>query len=397
MQDISRVSFYVEPVVFRQDPLFLRPWLEWLSSIINSNNCNDKNSFSIISSPWICDYLKKINNNIEAFHLSPNHILRSFDMNRALYGLDLFRDSSDPIVNRPLFDMISSAVSEFKPEAIFSFSQNRYLPRVEPAITTVFSELQPLPRALSSGFFVDPHGHQTESILVRQWPLIKTSPPPTSTEEADYRDWIKVFKQRISDETAVSEVATWLKASANRAPIAMFALQPPDWLTWEGAGISLAPEDFLLRGLDALPTGWVAIATYHPGHRLPRDIEECIARQMPNLLLLPEHWKVGRSEYLLPYVDAVITTSSTVGWSALLLQKRVVALGNSNMRAIAENKIENLNSINPLNRKNAARLLHYLTNKYCIPKEKMLHEEGFFINLISNIRENAESYFSTIE
>lgn len=393
MQNLARLTFYVEPVTYRQDPLFLSPWIEWIARIIRANADRTGLSFSIASSPWLCRALQNRVGPISTFSINPIDVLSPFGMNRVRYGQDLARRKDDAVENQALQEIVSSMVAELEPDAILSFTQNRYLSSLSPEITTLFSEMQPLPRAMGTGFFLDPFGHQTESLLVRAAQRIRWLELPIGLEAAIQRDWEVRFTEPNLNDPETAEMMNWFAAAAGGAPVAMFAMQPPDWLTFEGLGRGTTPEDLLLASLDALPSGWRAVATYHPGHQLSRTLEESIAEQMPNLLLLPERWKQGRSEWLIQAIDAVITVSSVVGWSALLAGKRSATLGRSNLAGFASTSIEYIDTSPPLSSRSRLNLAAFLMYRYCIPEQQFLDEPDYFLDAVSHIREYGEEYF----
>ena len=93
----------------------------------------------------------------------------------------------------------------------------------------------------------------------------------------------------------------------------LLALQPPDWLTYEGAWRSLSVSGLMMHWLDNLPANTVGCVSYHPLHQFSLDFEQLLEREHDNVLFLPQAWRQGRSEYLLPLVDATVTISSSLG------------------------------------------------------------------------------------
>lgn len=393
MQGLKRLTFYVEPVVYRQDPLFLSPWIEWIARIIRAQARIPDLSFGIVSSPWLCRALQDMVGPIRAFPIDPVDVLRPFGMDRVLYGRDLARPVWDDVGNEPLRASIAVMASTFQPDAILSFTQNRYLAALSPAICTLFTEMQPLPRSFGTGFFLDRSGHQSESMLVTEAARIRSLQLSQDEKLEAGRRWESGFVMPNRDHPETAEMLAWLERSAEGAPVAMLALQPPDWLTVEGLSSRTSPEDTLLAWLDALPKGWRAVATYHPAHALPRAVEECIAGQMPNFMLLPDSWRQGRSEWLLQAVEAVVTVSSAVGWSALLAGKRTVAMGQSNLTGFAASSIGEIDEIAPLSIEERYNLFAFLKNRYCIDEESFLDKEGFFRDRVSSIMNMGEEYY----
>jgi hypothetical protein len=393
MKSLRRLVFYVEPVVFRQDPTFLTPWIDWIARIIQAHADIPDLFVGIASSPWLCRALQELVGPIRTFPINPVDVLRPFRMDRVCYGQDLARPARDVVGNERLCAIISAMAGDLRPDAILSFTQNRYLAALSPSICTLFTEMQPLPRNFGTGFFIDPSGHQTESLLVKAAPRIRSLQLSPAAEDAIERDWESRFTRPNRNHPETAEMLSWFLRETNGAPVAMLALQPPDWLTVEGLSDATPVDGLLLAWLDALPANWLAVATYHPAYRLPRPLEESIAEQMPNFLLLPESWKQGRSEWLLQAVDAVVTVSSVVGWSALLAGKQTVSLGRSNLTGFAATRLADIDGVASLSSGERRSLAAFLMSRYCVPATRFLDKPGYVASIISGIMASGEEYF----
>jgi hypothetical protein len=51
-----RILFFIEPIIFRDNPGLLGTWLGWISEIIRAND--DAAAFGIASSPALCRRLR---------------------------------------------------------------------------------------------------------------------------------------------------------------------------------------------------------------------------------------------------------------------------------------------------------------------------------------------------
>jgi hypothetical protein len=369
-----RIAFYVEPVVFRQNPLFLQPWVEWVSTIARANA--ESASVALVSSPWLCNLLS--DRRVERRLLVPAEVLRPFSMDRIAYGEDLAAPLDAPVVNGPLRAALLRAIDEWKPDAIVSFTQNRYLSDGSLGVPTFFTELQPLPRIGGrSGFFLDWQGAGSHSILATDAPRILAAEPGPVAIAAAMAAWDAYLNDRLSRDHEAMDMRGWLRARTRGERIAMIALQPPDWLTMEPVSGRTPLDGVLMDWLDRLPEGWRAIVTYHPSYALPQEAEDAIAAQMPKLLQLPPSWRQGRSELLLRAVDAVVTVSSTLGFTSLVAGIPTFALGRSALMGIASTNIGALGQGRPLSVHQRQRLLAFLLEHYCHPAERFLHEPGY--------------------
>ena len=120
-----RILFHVEPVIFRNEPFFLQPWLSWIGQMIQAHVAFDtKGQFAFSSSPWLCRAMQlEISADLTLFPVAPASILHPFGMDRVSYGQDLAKPKTAKPQNTPLIEHISVAIDKFKPDVIISFTQ----------------------------------------------------------------------------------------------------------------------------------------------------------------------------------------------------------------------------------------------------------------------------------
>lgn len=377
------ILYFVEPVTYRLDPLLLEPWLDWITSIIRGDAERGATTEHIVmSSPWLCRAFeaKCPTDNFSTVLLNPSRVLRPFGMDRHAYAQDLASSSAAPILNFPLFKELEWTLGEHSPDLVISLTQNRYLSMLLPATARLFMEVWPLQRlrlTSAPGFFLDPFGHQTESALVSLAQEIREMPLPLPASEiVECSEAIFARNAFVSDERR--EFSSWLRDAAGESPVALFALQPPDWPTFEGAYDRVSLDTLTMRWLDALPPQWKAITSHHIIYSPPRAIEESIAEQFPQFIMLPERWKIGKSEQIVPFVEGVVTISSSVGITGLLMGKRVVSMGTSSLNGLCGSAISDLDNLLPLTLDERAALFAFLTNRYCYSASDVIRSSALF-------------------
>lgn len=383
------ILYFIEPVTYRSAPLLLRPWMEWIAAIIMGDaDRRTPTQHIVMSSPWLCRALEAEchTDNFSTIPIEPRSVLRPFGMDRHAYAQDLARSSAEPILNHPLFKALEWTIAERMPDLVLSLTQNRYISMLCPSTTRLFMEVWPLQRlSATPGFFLDPFGHQAESALVQLAQAIKeTGLPRPAADIVGLCD--AVFARNAFDFDEQKEFRSWLNQAAGESPVALFALQPPDWPTFEGAYDRVSLDTLLMRWLDALPPGWKAIATHHRVFSPPREVEESIAEQFPQFLVLPEQWRVGRSEQIAPFIEGIVTISSSVGITGLLMGKRVVSVGTSSLNGLCGSDISKLGRTPPLTMSERAALFVFLTNRYCHRSEDVLQNSAIIETLQAGIQ-----------
>jgi hypothetical protein len=181
-----KILFFLEPAIFRNDPLFLLPHLGWHETICNTVR-GDIENILFISSPQLCANAKtKIDNPglkipIEIWALDNQKNLSCFNGDKRKYCQDLYAPPTVPIINEYLYSQLSEAITNFRPDIIFTSSENRYLSiisaEISPKPLLIFMEAAPLPQwARNSKVYMDFIGHQSNSLLATQWDDILIEP-----------------------------------------------------------------------------------------------------------------------------------------------------------------------------------------------------------------------------
>jgi hypothetical protein len=93
-----RILLYIEPVVFREDPLMLSPWVGWFARLVRSCKlARPRWQFGLLSNPSICEHMTSETTAVDmaTFYASQSDLLRTFEFDRGAYARDLFRYESD--------------------------------------------------------------------------------------------------------------------------------------------------------------------------------------------------------------------------------------------------------------------------------------------------------------
>ena len=174
----------------------------------------------------------------------------------------------------------------------------------------------------------------------------------------------------------------------------LLALQPPDWLTYEGAWRSLSVSGLMMHWLDNLPANAVGCVSYHPLHQISLDFEQLFEREHDNVLFLPQAWRQGCSEYLLPLVDATVTISSSLGAQSALWGKPLLAVGSSQLSGLSGDRSWKTLLEPPVNTTRWA-LLEFFTHRYCHPADLLLDDGDYTASFLEGWRKSgfSVSYF----
>lgn len=393
---MKNILFYVEPVCFRNDPKLLSVWVSWVAQFVRMENAagGGRFNFAIATSPWLCDFFRGTGPETATLQIevSPRGVLEPFGGDRFRYLRDLYAPASTPPVNQALVDVFAEIRDSFNPDLILSYAQNRYIEAAFHDKRHVFSEMAPLPRITGqSAFFFDPSGHQTANLLRTGASRLRNVVLPQADADEVLALWQHNVRDRCIEAARTRGLDQWLASVREEGrPVALLAFQPPDWLTYEGAYETIPLDALLMRWLSDLPPEWLAIPTYHPLWRLPPEMEAAIAREFPNFRPIPKDLSDGASEPLLPFVEAVLTISSSVGMTGLLDGKCVLTYGRSMLDGLSARSPDQLSTTPSLTPMQRAAVMAFLSNGYCHEVHECLDRHGYMGDLWSQIINSAD-------
>jgi Capsule polysaccharide biosynthesis protein len=378
-----RVLFFLEPVIFRDDPAFLTAHVLWVDCIKNAVIGLGGN-FALAANADVCEIWR---NSLQdelmsttCFALNSYSVLAAFGFRRSDYAKALYGSG---VPSNVLLEDLSRIRKEFDPDLVVMTSQNAFARRAFLGVPIYSVEQAPLPR-LGHPFRTafDPCGHQTGAILETHADRIKNLPlrPDDRTEL-----WalMRNIESYASTANALSlQAREAINVIKRDGPVALLVTQPPDWVTYEGALQNIELEGLLCSWVASLPIGWIGVPTYHPGFRLRPQIEQAIARSFPQIRFLPHELSQGLTESMLTCADGVITLSSTTAMTALLLQKRVVVTGRAPYNAWCLQNPADIESAKPLTDDEVCSTLAFLSNRFSYIHSTLLSEPKIIQNLI---------------
>jgi hypothetical protein len=363
-------------VTYRDDPLRLAGWQAFYDQLARTSAAAF-DSYLAASSSVTCLPTTSFKDIIDIDSVAP---LAAMNFDRAAYSRDLCFEGGPPNVS--LLDELSAIEARLQPDIVFSVAENRYLKQVfGPKV--LFMEAGPLPRVgMHWSIHIDPFGHQMDSALDRlsNWDLNGRY----LLEFADLweRRWLTLARRKGKE----SGLANWLANAAKGRKVLLAALQPSDWITYEGIGPSIDPVSMLRLIAWRAPANWTVMPEWHGADKAPSDqLVDELTRLQPNIIVPPPELRMSHSDEALPYVDAVATISSNVAAAAAISGLSVWILGQSKFRSLHTG----------LEARAGARadLLAFLICRYCQPLQEVLTKEGAFAEWAFSRRYNPNSIF----
>lgn len=256
--------------------------------------------------------------------------MRDIGFSKADYCRDIFLDEGEDFLNAGLRDRLLDIVTSFCPAIVVTTSKNRYLEAIcaDRGIPLICAEMGPMPRL---GFPNCRHISVGQHIS-RSLPLDVIEPPDCHDDEGQA---LSMILERQANAVAASpmapEIASLMSGWRELGSIAILALQPSDWVTWEGSlGRAATPAEIVLLALDRMSADYLVVL-FHPELRgvIDAGVMAEIWLSDPRVLRAPAELAVGLTEKFLPFADELITVSSNLGFLAFIYGKRVQTLGTS--------------------------------------------------------------------
>jgi len=303
--------------------------------------------------------------------IDPFPIIEDFGFDRVDYAQALYSDPT-PLEGNPLFQQLSTLRKEYDPSLILMTSQNSIAKHAFQGIPFLGIEQAALPRlGHPVRAFFDPCGHQVDSILHKYSKEIRGFSLNKEKRE-EVLVLCKELKRKalVADERSGQAIIELEKIKLN-GKVALFVLQPIDWVTYEGAYRQIDLESLLYSWAKSLPEGWIGVPTFHSGHRMSEEMKCVIAASIPNIHFLLDEFSVGLSESLLLAADGMVTISSTSAMTGLLFQKPVVVLGKSPVSAWCSEDIGSISDSKLLSNDEVAATLCFLTNRISLSHDAL--------------------------
>lgn len=205
-----------------------------------------------------------------------------------------------------------------------------------------FISREPFPETSS----LDPLGFYKKSFLNSFSPSIKAR--NISSEESAFLETFRIhyLREGLMKDNPFSRY----NFRTHYSKLLLLPLQVSNYFAFDGCfeeGKGYKTQlDYLLHVMENLDPSIGVIVTEHGFEPiLDQKVSTFLKDKYPNFIYGEQFRGVKWvSQYLLPYVDGVITVSSTVGFQAMLWQKKLITLGQSQLSPYAEHtSIQDLN------------------------------------------------------
>jgi hypothetical protein len=399
--EYMRVLIYIEPVVFRANPIAGITWVrDWAMALVSGLSEPDT-CFALASSLPILELVRtQIEQlKLQEFPIPSWQILAACDYLRDRYNIALFEESAAQQAlagNGPLAPLATQLVAvnrAFAPDLVFGMGENRLLPQVFQGAHCLWLDRAPfLRQKRPDRLTLDPCGHLVGSVLERAADRLRELEVDAQHLPQLEALWRVMEAPTMDQWQMAGEVRDAIRSSADGRRVALLVLQPTDWFSWEGClGCSVSPEAMLAQWAVQLPADWVGIPLYKAHAQLPALLEQSLAEAFPQLAFLPAELSGNVAALALQEADAVITVSSSMAGQALISGKQVVVTGRTSLRALSHTRVTDLSHNQPtLSRDQRLALLAFLSHRYIFTLDEIADPTGSFPTHLQNLITSAD-------
>lgn len=335
-----RVLFFVEPLVEREDPLWKKGWLDHFVREIAQSLIKEgvgPAELSVICPAALGGLARQVLPEARIGMIDQPELVPKFGHSSLDIATQWYNGSATPALMDEMARLVKGKVDPFVPDLCITFSPAPFIKLAWPNSKVIhfecgFISRPPFPETV----YFDPEGMFRSGSLIRHRERIRNYTP--SDDEFGLVSQIRADFCASADpsDNPLAEIVQSALAPFESA--ILLALQFSNFYAYDANARFSDQYDLLVNTLESVPKNVAVVVCEHPEHLVLKD--ESIAflrRQYPNFVWHPLFRAVyGASHYLMPFVQAVVTVSSSVGLQTLLWKKHLVVVGSSHLDLVCD-------------------------------------------------------------
>ena len=397
------ILFYIEPLIQYDNPVLQEPWLYiHIKNIIEALKDEEFN-FYIASNSALSEKIEKIEyrkylKEVFSFEQSELKVFSSstLDILRKWYEKSFNQEDMSTYKNLMLKKFKGNTF-----DIIITFSPVEYLKKIYPSVLFLHYEYgmfsrKPYPRT----YYLDPINSNGYSYLDKYYSKIKNI---DFKEKDKFLNFLKKLSNVILKDNPFEDEIKKLKKEYKY--LILLPLQASNYWIFDFETEYKSQfeylEDILIKTLKFKNIG--VIVTQHSSNIFLNNEKtvKYLKEKYSNFILLEttkHYFEV--SPLIVPYVDAVITISTSVGFHALLWDKKIITLGKSYLKRLSDtNNLNNLDKVLELDTKDRKKILYWLLTRYYIPEDYIKNSKWIsnFLERSIEKKDDLENFYDQID
>ena len=369
------ILFYIEPLIEQDKPYWKEGWANYVSwNIIKTlREMKENYEFSLITNEAIAQTIDS-DKNIVVHALSQQELLKPFDTNYLTATTAWHTNSYTQEQLAYYKELMSRKLEAYIPDVVITFSPVPFLASLYPNALVLhheFSIFSRLPYPMS--WFLDPIGMHSSSYFDKFKAEIEKL--HLSSEQIQLLGNFKQLCQQTLKKKSPFE-SIFIQKREQFEHLVLLPLQFSRYYLFDDLVPFKSQYEYCVYVLDNVPTNIGVVVNMHPEYPvLSEDAIKFLQWKYPHFISLQEFNTIYASgQFILPFVDGVITVSSSLALQALLFDKKVITLGKKCFHYLADSiNLDNIEKTLSLPVKNKDAILYYILTRYVITP-KYLHD-----------------------
>jgi hypothetical protein len=334
------VLFYVEPLVERENPVWKKGWVEHFVKEIASAlvaEGQEESDIACIVPTALGGIAQSVLRNSHVVSIDQCELIPRFGSSALAVASGWYLKTASSEALSGMADLVRERLGNFSPTLCVTFSPAPFLKRAWPDASVLhleygFISRPPFPETV----YFDPRGMFADCVFaVYKDDIASWDPPEEATALlADLRQRFMASKD-VGDNPLARFAGRAIEPFESAV---LLALQFSNFYAYDANARFADQYDLLIHTLDAMPSTVAVVVCEHPEHLVLRpETVEYLSSHYSNFIWHPLFRQVyGASHYLMPFVQGVITVSSSVGLQALLWKKRLAIVGEGHLATVAD-------------------------------------------------------------
>lgn len=370
------ILFYVDPIIERGKPKFKDGWANYFSLNLIKTITNydyDKSSkpviYIVLNEPLaqLFEGREYVQNVVV---VSQKELLKVFEWDSFEAEIAWQKGEYSKLQLEYYCTLYRNKLGNFVPDVIITLSNVPFFRELYPNALILHEEYgvfsrKPFPET----WYFDIYGMQGVTYLNKNWGDIQNK----FRLEPDKIEILSKFKKKITEgirgKSPFDKIMS--KYLIKFKHLVLLPVYPSESFVFSSLSSFNNTYQFLIYMLENIPSNIGIVVTTHPEYNfLTHDLVNYLRDTYSNFIYEFEFEEVyAPSQYLMSYVDAVITLSTSLALQTLLWGKKFITYNKDYMKFVSDaSDINNLEHVLKQKNKNKDDILFWILTRYCISK-----------------------------
>ncbi|MCT7580161.1 hypothetical protein [Aliarcobacter butzleri] len=371
-----KILFYVEPLIEQDKPYWKDVWVGvFCRDIINTLNQSKNNyEFIIITNEAIA---QKVDIDIPLIQLTQKELLDPFNTTNYMDATTAWHNETYAAEHLEDYkNLMLEKLGGFIPDIIITFSPVPFFKNMfkDTLILhheySIFSRL-PYPQS----WFLDPVGIHSNLFLNKFANEIKSS-ILSENQTSLVNDFKQLCQNILSSKSPFKAIFEEKRKHFDH--LVLLPLQFSRYFSFDDLVPFKSQYEYCVYILDNVPSNIGVVVNTHPEYPvISKEAVEFLKTKYSNFIYEEDFNTIYASgQFIIPFVDAVITVSSSIGLQTLLFDKKLITLSDKTFSFIADDtNVNNIENVLKSDNINKDVFLYFILTRYSLTSEYLHNVE----------------------